>query len=78
LVLVLYVGLVAFSGLIGVLFSQVVSNPTPPRLLFLFPLPPTALGFAVYGAVSVAMVLGVPLAGVIVVSRFVEDVDPPD
>jgi ABC-type antimicrobial peptide transport system permease subunit len=74
-VLGLYAGLVALSGLIGVLFSLVVSSPEPPRLLFLVPLPPTALGFAVYGAVSIALVLGLPLAGVVYVSRRIDPVE---
>jgi len=77
-VLSLYAGLVAFAGVIGVLFSVVVSDPEPPRLLFVLPLPPTALGFAVYGAVSVGLVLGVPLAGVVYVSRRVDAVEAPE
>lgn len=65
----------ALSGLLGVLFSVVVADPEAPRLLFVVPLPPTAVGFAVYGAVSIALVLGVPLAGVVYVSRRVESVE---
>jgi hypothetical protein len=67
----LYAVLVALSGLLGALFA-----PEPPRLLFLVSLPPTAVGFAVYGAVTVALVLGVPLVGVVYVSRRVEPVEP--
>lgn len=74
-VLVLYVGLVSLSGLLGVLFSIVVADPGAPRLLFLVSLPPTPLGFATYGAVSIALVLGVPLAGVVYVSRQIDPVD---
>jgi hypothetical protein len=76
-VLSLYAGLVAFAGVIGVLFAAVVTDPEPPRLLFLLPLPPTTLGFAVYGAVTVGLVLGVPLAGVVYVSRHVDAVEAP-
>lgn len=65
----------ALSGLLGVLFSVVVTDPEPPRLLFVLPLPPTPVGFAVYGAVSIALVLGVPLAGVVYVSRRIESVE---
>jgi len=68
-VAVLYVLLVGFAAVAGVLFARVVEAPEPPRLLFLVPLPPTSLGFAVYGAVTVALVLGVPLALVAYVSR---------
>lgn len=74
-VLLLYVGLVALSGVIGVLFSLVVTDPAAPRLLFLVSLPPTPLGFAVYGAVSIALVLGIPLAGVAYVSRRIDPVE---
>lgn len=72
-VLGLYAFLVAFSGVAGVLFASVVENPRPPALLFLVSLPPTALGFAVYGAVTVGIVLGVPLAGVVYASRRIDD-----
>lgn len=65
----------ALSGLLGVLFSLVVADPEPPRLLFLLALPPTPVGFAVYGAVSIGFVLGLPLAGVVYVSRRIESVD---
>jgi hypothetical protein len=71
-VLGLYVLLVAFAGVAGVLFSTVVERPEPPVLFFFLPLPPTALGFAVYGAVTVAVVLGVPLAGVVYASRTID------
>lgn len=68
-VAVLYVLLVAFTAVAGALFARVVEDPEPPRLLFLVPLPPTSLGFAVYGAVTVGLLLGVPLALVAYVSR---------
>jgi ABC-type antimicrobial peptide transport system permease subunit len=74
-VLLLYAGLVTLSGLIGVLFSLVVADPEPPRLFFLVALPPTTPGFAVYGALTVAVVLGVPLAGVVYVSRRLDPVE---
>lgn len=73
-VVALYVLIVAFAGGAGVGFASVVENPDPPALFFLLPLPPTAVGFAVYGAVTVAVVLGVPLALVTAVSAYaVED-----
>lgn len=74
-VLLLYTGLVALSGVIGVLFSLVVTDPEPPRLLFVLHLPPTPVGFAVYGALTIALVLGLPLAGVIYVSRQIDPVE---
>jgi hypothetical protein len=69
-VLVLYSVLVSLSALLGVLFATVVDAATPPRLFFVVPLPPTALGFAVYGGVTVAVVLGVPLLLVRYASRY--------
>jgi hypothetical protein len=77
-VVVLYLLLVAFAAVAGLLFARVVADPEPPRLLFLVPLPPTGLGFAVYGAVTVALVLGVPLALVVYVSRRADLGDPPE
>lgn len=69
LVLVLYASLVAFAAVAGVLFATVVENPVPPRLFFVLTLPPTRLGFAVYGGVTVATVLGVPLSFVVLAAR---------
>ena len=69
-VLVLYAALVSFAVVAGVLFARVVEEPTPPRLFFVVPLPPTELGFAVYGGVTIAVVLGVPLLLVRYASRY--------
>jgi hypothetical protein len=74
-VVALYLALVAVSGVMGALFTVAVSEPSPPALFFLFELPPTTLGFALYGAVTIAVVLGVPLALVVAVSERVDDVD---
>jgi hypothetical protein len=68
-VLVLYVLLVAFGGVAGVLFATVVESPRPPVLFFLVTLSPTRLGFALYGASTMVVVLGLPLAAVVYVSR---------
>jgi hypothetical protein len=74
-VVVLYVLLVGVAALMGVLFTVAVDDPAPPALFFLFELPPTALGFGLYGGVTIAVVLGVPLLFVVAVSTFVDDVD---
>jgi hypothetical protein len=76
LVVGLYVALVALAGLMGVLFSLVVENPDPPALLFLFELPTSPVGFAVYGAVTVGLALGIPLALVVWVSAGIDDGAP--
>lgn len=74
-VVVLYVLLVGVAALMGVLFTVAVDDPASPALFFLFELPPTALGFGLYGGVTIAVVLGVPLLFVVAVSTFVDDVD---
>jgi hypothetical protein len=74
-VVVLYALLVGVAALMGVLFTVAVDDPASPALFFVFELPPTALGFGLYGGVTIAVVLGVPLLFVVAVSRFVDDVD---
>lgn len=68
-VLVLYAVLVAVGGLAGTLVATFVADLSPPELFGFLPLPPTTLGFAVFGAVTVATILGVPLSLVVYVSR---------
>jgi hypothetical protein len=72
-----YVFLVVFTGAIGAVLG--VAGPddlTAVKLLGLVELPPTPLGLAVYGMVTVGLALGVPLALVVFVSRF-DDAEPP-
>lgn len=71
----LYVLLVAIAGAAGYLTATVVPDVQPPAFLFLVELPATPLGFTVYGASTVALVLGVPLLLVRYVSR---DLDGPE
>jgi hypothetical protein len=68
-VLLLYGGIVGVAGMLGLILGEVVEMGAPPRLFFLVPLPPTGPGFAVYGMVTVAVALGVPLALVVYLSR---------
>ncbi|WP_435063639.1 DUF7520 family protein [Halobaculum sp. EA56] len=72
IVLVLYAVLVGVGAVAGVLVATFVDGLSAPSLFAVIPLPATALGFAVYGGVTIAAVLGVPLALVIYVSRRVE------
>lgn len=72
-VVFLYVALVAVATTAGALTGTFVENLTAPQLFFLVTLPPTPLGFAVYGGVTVALALGIPLALVIYVSRNIDD-----
>lgn len=69
IVLVMYGVLVSVAGGVGVLMATFVDNLRPPSLLFLIELPPTPLGMAVYGMVTVAIVFGIPLALVIWVTE---------
>jgi len=72
-VLVLYVALVGVATTAGFLTGTVVSGLQQPQFLFLVPFPATPLGFAAYGGLTLALVLGVPLALVSYVSRTVDD-----
>lgn len=74
-VLILYAGLVAAAGAAGFLIGTSVSNLRPPEFLLLVEFPPTPLGLAAYGGLTVALVLGVPLLVVVALSRRVDDAD---
>ena len=66
----MYVAITLLSGLFGVLVAVFgPANLRPVRLLGVVVVQPTPLGLAVYGAVTVAVVLGVPLVAVAVLSR---------
>ncbi|WP_338741957.1 DUF7520 family protein [Haloplanus salilacus] len=68
-VLFLYAAIVLIAGALGFILGEVVDMGAAPRLFFLVPLPPTGVGFAVYGVGTVAVALGLPLSLVAVVSR---------
>ncbi|WP_410765273.1 cox cluster protein [Haloferax sp. DFSO60] len=72
-VLGLYAALVTVAGVAGFLTGTFVSDLSAPRFLFLIPFPPTPLGFAAYGALTLALVLGLPLVLVIFVSERIDD-----
>ena len=73
LVVVLYVVLVAITGVVGAVLGAVgPEDLRPVRLLGLVELQPTPLGLAIYGVVTVGLVLGVALALVAYVSRRVD------
>ena len=76
LVVGLYLGIVAFSGVVGYLTGGVVDEITPPPFLFLIEFPPTQLGLAAYGALTIGLFLGVLLWLVTVVSARVDDETP--
>lgn len=78
LVIALYVLLTAVGGVAGVLVATFGDDLSSPALYAVIPLPPTPLGFGVYGAVTIATVLGIPLALVVYVSRRIDDPDAVD
>ncbi|MFC6826221.1 DUF7520 family protein [Halopelagius fulvigenes] len=65
----LYVLLVCFAGTAGFLLGTFVENLQAPRFLFVIPFPPTPFGFAAYGALTIAVALGIPLLLVVYVSE---------
>lgn len=69
LVLGLYAALVTVAGVAGYLTATFVDELRPPSFLFLVRLPPTKLGLALYGALTVGVVLGIPLLLIVYVSR---------
>jgi hypothetical protein len=73
IVAVLYVVLVGVGTVAGVLVSVFVENLSRPELFGFLALPATPLGFAVFGGVTIAVVLGVPLSLVIYAARNVDD-----
>lgn len=73
LVLVLYALLVGVGLVGGALVGVSVEDLTAPHLFGLVALPPTPVGIGVYGGVTVAVALGVPLALVAYVSRRIDD-----
>lgn len=76
LVVGIYIGIVCFTGVAGYLAAGVVGEIEPPRFLFLISFPATPLGLAAYGALTIALLLGVLLLAVTVVADRVDDVEP--
>ncbi len=69
----LYLAIVTIAGLAGAIIGSLGIEGTDPELFFLIQLPPTTLGMALYGAITIGTLLGVVLAVLIVVSnKYVE------
>ena len=75
-VVTIYLVIVAFTGVAGYMTATVVGEITPPRFLFLVEFPPTPLGLAAFGALTIGLVLGVLLVAVTVVSDRFDDAAP--
>ncbi len=65
----LYVALVALSGIFGYVIGAIRPEDLDPELFFIIQLPPTPLGLAIYGMVTVGLSLGILLVLVRVVGR---------
>ena len=66
----LYVTLVAIAAGMGTVLSVVLRDEATSVVLFgVIDLPPTALGFALYGAITVGVALGVPLLAILYISE---------
>lgn len=73
-VIAFYALVVALTGAVGAALGAFgPADLTAVTLLGLVELPPSPLGLAVYGVVTVGLALGVPLALVALVSRRVDD-----
>ncbi len=68
-VLLVYLALVAVTGVFGYIIGLARPENLDPRLLGVISLPPTPAGVALYGMVTVALVLGVLLLAVNYVSQ---------
>jgi len=75
-VVTIYLVIVAFTGVAGYMTATVVGEINPPRFLFLVEFPPTPLGLAAFGALTIGLVLGVLLVAVTVVSDRFDDAAP--
>jgi hypothetical protein len=74
-VLQLYAALVGVAATAGYLTGAFVDGLQAPRFLFVIPFPATPLGFAAYGGLTIALVLGIPLALVVYVSGTMDELD---
>jgi hypothetical protein len=75
-VFVIYVTAIAVAGLMGFLLGMIGPNALRSvKLFLLIEIPPTPLGLAVYGMVTLATILGVLLLAVRFVARRYDDRD---
>jgi len=73
----LYLALVALAGVFGYVIGLIRPADLNPRLFMLVELPPTPLGMALYGALTIGAVLGVLLVVVDYVAEEYDTVDDP-
>jgi len=68
-ILLLYVVVVAIAGFTGFVLGVIGPRDLDPQLFGFIAMPPTPLGMAAYGAITLATVLGVVLVLVVFVSE---------
>jgi len=73
IVLRLYVAIVVLAGVMGFVLGSIRPEDLQPELFGVIALPPTPFGVAVYGFVTIGVVLGVLLGLVVYVSGRVDD-----
>jgi uncharacterized membrane protein YphA (DoxX/SURF4 family) len=76
LVVGIYVGIVLLTAGLGFVIGVIAPQDLDPELFGFIQLPPTPVGMAVYGGVTIATLLGVLLLGVVYVSGRYDDADP--
>jgi Mg/Co/Ni transporter MgtE len=76
LVVSLYVGIVLLTAGLGFVIGVIAPQDLDPELFGFIQLPPTPVGMAVYGGVTIATLLGVLLLGVVYVSGRYDDAEP--
>jgi hypothetical protein len=78
LVVGLYLVVVAVAAFLGLVIGLIAPKGLDPRLFGLIDMPPTPLGMAAYGGITLAVLLGALLVAVAYVSRRYDDADPGD
>ncbi|KAA9398029.1 cox cluster protein [Haloarcula sp. CBA1130] len=73
IVLRLYVAIVVLAGVMGFVLGSIRPEDLQPELFGVIALPPTPFGVAVYGFVTIGVVLGVLLGLVVYVSERIDD-----
>jgi hypothetical protein len=64
IVIGIYLALVVFAGVMGLILGFMIDDLESVALLGVIPIPPTPFGLALYGSVTIALVLGVFLVAV--------------
>lgn len=72
-VVAVYVIIVALAGVMGFVLGAIRPADLQPELFGVVALPPTPFGVALYGMVTVGVVLGVLLGAVVYISRRTDD-----